>query len=77
MFREGKNKLFLALGDASCCIYLTHPFVLTAITVLWLMITPTLVASIGFMALVILGCAVSGWTFYRYVERPMTQALRI
>jgi exopolysaccharide production protein ExoZ len=76
MFRERKNKLLLALGDASYSIYLTHPFVLASITVLWLMITPSVVTSIAVMALVILGCAGFGWTFYRYIERPMTQVLR-
>jgi exopolysaccharide production protein ExoZ len=73
-----KNALLLVLGDASYSIYLTHPFTLAALRVVWLRLVPhvSLASVISFMALALIASAVGGFAVFRVVEKPLTSMLR-
>jgi exopolysaccharide production protein ExoZ len=75
---EIESPLLLALGNASYSIYLTHLFTLAALRIVWTHAVPhvSLVSAVAFMAVAIALCAVAGWLCYRWIERPMTDALR-
>jgi exopolysaccharide production protein ExoZ len=72
-----KNRLFLELGDASYSIYLTHPFVLAVLRVVWArMALVSITLAIAYMVFALLTAAASGWLCYRLVEKPITARLR-
>ena len=66
--------VFLALGDASYSIYLSHLFTLGALRVIWVRVVPhaSLASSVAFMTAALIICAAAGWLCYRFVERPIT-----
>jgi exopolysaccharide production protein ExoZ len=76
--REIKSPLLLALGDASYSIYLTHPFTLAALRVVWMREVPhvSLASVIAFMAIALIASASAGWLCHWLVERPVTERLR-
>jgi exopolysaccharide production protein ExoZ len=78
MFGTWKNRLFLSLGDASYSIYLTHPFALAALRVVWARMVPhvSVTSAIAFMAIALLTSAALGWLCYRLIEKPITERLR-
>jgi exopolysaccharide production protein ExoZ len=66
-------KLFVALGDSSYSLYLTHPFILPALGKLWLALhlsertSPVVLGLIGF------SCSLSvGHAVYLLIEKPIT-----
>jgi len=73
-----QNRLFLALGDASYSIYLTHPFTIMLLRAAWAQHSSQLsfASASTFMALAVLLSAAAGLGLYRWVERPLTAWLR-
>ncbi|CAN5206421.1 acyltransferase [soil metagenome] len=74
--RSRIGKLFLLLGDASYSIYLTHSFMMPMYGKIAKAghLTPwTVVPAIIVMTMV---CAAIGVLVYRFIERPITQALK-
>ena len=72
------NALFLALGNASYSIYLSHLFTLGALRTVWVHIVPCVTVStvIAFVAVGVIASAIGGWLCYAYVEVPMTAWFR-
>jgi exopolysaccharide production protein ExoZ len=72
------NALFLALGNASYSIYLSHLFTLGALRTVWVHIVPSVTLStvIAFVAVGVIASAIGGWLCYTYVEVPMTAWFR-
>jgi exopolysaccharide production protein ExoZ len=62
--------LFSALGDSSYSLYLSHPFAIGAMKVLWI------VAGLGlslwiYVGVTIIACLIAGHLSYLLIERPM------
>lgn len=70
--------IFLAVGDASYSIYLTHTFVISALMLIWPRIFPSASTAswVLYMAVVCVLTMLGGWICHRCVERPVTSALR-
>jgi peptidoglycan/LPS O-acetylase OafA/YrhL len=61
----------VAIGDASYCLYLVHPFILRPLRVVWLKAAgPRL--DVVFVALAVLGAVAVSLALYRFVERPLS-----
>jgi exopolysaccharide production protein ExoZ len=74
-----RNRLALAQGDASYSTYLTHPFVLQAVGKLAIATgivasTPGVAATVAAM---VVGVVVTGASFHKLVELPLTRALKL
>jgi exopolysaccharide production protein ExoZ len=71
--------LFLAVGNASYSIYLTHSFIMGYFAKLWvdLMGThPSPSAAVSFIALMIVATSILGYLSFRLIERPSLDFLR-
>jgi exopolysaccharide production protein ExoZ len=62
-----------AIGDSSYSIYLTHPFVLAAVVLVW---KPVAEPGILYVVVACVASIAAGWFCYEWVERPMTKCLR-
>jgi peptidoglycan/LPS O-acetylase OafA/YrhL len=74
-----RNRLALAQGDASYSTYLTHPFVLQAVGKVAIATgivasTPGVAATVAAM---VVGVVVTGASFHKLVELPLTRALKL
>ena len=77
-FASWRSPLLQALGDASYSLYLTHIFTLGALRVVWTRVVPEppgVVATLVFMAISLVVCAVVGWLVFRWIESPLLQRL--
>lgn len=71
-----KSRLWLALGDASYSIYLTHLFTLGVLRVVWGRFAPENGASaIAFVLVSLATCSAVGWLTYRLLEVPLLNRL--
>jgi exopolysaccharide production protein ExoZ len=72
------HPLFLALGDASYSIYLTHIFTLGALRFVWVRLVPnaSMTSSVILMVVSLTISAFVGWLCYRWVELPMNSRRR-
>lgn len=61
------------LGDASYSLYLSHPFVLSALGQLWrkLHLDARPIGWIGFCLVATVACTVVGWLVFRGIEEPL------
>jgi exopolysaccharide production protein ExoZ len=67
----------VSLGAASYALYLTHPFPMRALSLLWPRVGLSGVPSVlGYVAITIAACVVMAFAVHRWVERPMTSAAR-
>jgi exopolysaccharide production protein ExoZ len=75
--RASNIPLFLALGDASYSIYLTHLFALGALRSVWIRISPdpNMASAIAFMVAALVLAAACGYACYRLIEKPVTSVL--
>lgn len=64
-------RLLTALGDSSYALYLSHRFVLRALTIAW----PG-AAGFGFAVVAVVACVVAGHVVYLFYERPLLSWLR-
>jgi exopolysaccharide production protein ExoZ len=73
-----ENRLLLLLGNASYSLYLTHQFVIDAVTPWWPRLVPqaSWAWSIAYMTFTLLLCTVVAWLCYRFLERPLISQLR-
>jgi peptidoglycan/LPS O-acetylase OafA/YrhL len=67
------QRALAAGGDASYALYLSHPFVLGALGVVWPLWGPRQAGLYILMAY--LACVTAALAFHRAIERPMTRAL--
>jgi exopolysaccharide production protein ExoZ len=69
---------FLAIGDASYSIYLTHTFAISALMLVWPHIFPlgSTASWLLFIGVVCLLAIVGGCICYQYIERPLTSLLK-
>jgi exopolysaccharide production protein ExoZ len=71
-----KSTLWLALGDASYSIYLTHLFSLGALRVVWGRFAPeSALSAIGFFVAALVVSSIVGWVTYRLLEVPLLNRL--
>jgi exopolysaccharide production protein ExoZ len=73
-----RSPVLQALGDSSYSLYLTHIFTLGALRVLWVKLVPGapgLTATLVFMAVSLVVCAVVGWLVFRWIETPLLRRL--
>ena len=68
------KRLFMAGGDASYSLYLSHPFVLSAVAVVCA--KAGLVDARAYIAVAFCACLGFSWVFYRKCEMPLQQAAR-
>jgi exopolysaccharide production protein ExoZ len=76
-FKAWQSRWLRALGDSSYSLYLTHLFTLGALRVVWsrwIPSMPDLPATLSFMILALVVCALVGWLTYRWVETPLLHA---
>ena len=67
----------VALGDASYSLYLLHPFVVGAAWIAWQRIgVPGTPGALAFLAACMASAAATGWLAWRFLEAPVTRALR-
>jgi exopolysaccharide production protein ExoZ len=70
-------RVWAALGDASYALYLLHPFVLRGTRALLQGVgAASTTGPLAFLALGLTIAAVASWLVYRFVEIPLTRALR-
>jgi exopolysaccharide production protein ExoZ len=67
------QRLLLLAGDASYALYLSHPFVLSALALLWLRVGAG--EPLVFMLVAVLACIGFAIAFHRCLEKPITLAL--
>lgn len=67
-----RSRLWLALGDASYSIYLTHLFSLGALRVMWAKVAPESgLSATGFFIAALVASSIVGWLTYRMLELPL------
>lgn len=65
----------LAVGDASYSIYLTHPFTLNAVTLVWRKLGLPL-WSVGYFMCLVVAATLVGYLAFRFAEKPLVDKLR-
>jgi exopolysaccharide production protein ExoZ len=68
--------LLVALGDASYCLYLTHPFVLRPLRNIWMALDGGLLPLGLYVAVCVLIAAMGAIAIYRLIEKPLTSGLQ-
>lgn len=58
-------------GDSSYTLYLSHPFTLGAVKIIWLKLDPTASAPWAYVWAATLICVIAGYFLYLWIERPM------
>ncbi len=74
--KQGRLRfVVLLVGEASYSIYLTHTFVTHPAAALWVSLSGGR-GLVAFIALMLIGASLLGVLVFRFVEKPMLQALR-
>lgn len=70
------SRVFVALGDSSYALYLTHVFTLRIVDVMLTRLLPPLPVAVDFV-LLFLAAVMVGHLFFLLIERPLYQGLKI
>jgi len=68
--------LLVAMGDASYCLYLTHPFVLRPLRNIWIALDGGSLPLGLYVVTCVFVAAIGAIAIYRLVERPLTSGLQ-
>lgn len=73
-YRE-PSKILTVLGDSSYSLYLSHPFVIGGMKLVWIMLGLTMSLWI-YVGVTLVACLIGGYLSYRLVEKPALECLK-